>query len=73
MEFRFEETMKTIKALQDKFNSIKYDHPQACTLKLAYVTALEAEFAACHKVCTETKEEFSKRTAQEVLSGLKKR
>lgn len=73
MTFTFAESIRIIQALEKKFNDVKYDHPQEGSLRLAYVTALEEEFAMLHKLCTETKVEYSKRTTNEVLGSLNKR
>lgn len=73
MTFAFEESFKTMKALHDKFNEVRYDDPKEGSLRLAYVTALEAELADLHKLCTETRIDYEKRTAREVLESLKKR
>jgi hypothetical protein len=73
MTFTFAESIKTIQALEAKFNAVRYDNPQEGTLRLAYVSALEQELAELHKLCTETREEYTKRTAREVLESLKKR
>lgn len=73
MTFAFEESVKTIMALHDEFNRVKYNDPKEGSLRLAYVTALEAELAALHKICTETREDYEKRTAREVVESIKKR
>lgn len=71
MTFAFESTVKTIMALHDKFNAVKYDDPKEGSLRLAYVTALESELASLHQICTETRIDYEKRTVREVLEDLK--